>query len=136
MNARSDAEILRSSEDIGYVGGGYYNPSEEFLAIARQLSSPLIDWLSDGPHVELDLSAKPTYLMSELYRELTSKLRRDELLFGVYDNRRYKIAVFLVNEERMMDFERQVLTRKLRRIAFFALASRQAEVGLVREFVH
>lgn len=135
MIDRSDAEILRASRERGHVGGGYYDPPDEFLAMARRLGSPLIEWFSEGPEVELTLDGKPTYLIAQLFRELTSRIRRDELLFAVYDNRRYRMAVFVPTEERLMDFEQQIVTGKLRRVGFFALAARQAEVGLIREFV-
>jgi hypothetical protein len=135
MSGRSDAEILRSSLQCGYVGGGYYNPVTEFLAVARLITSPLIERLSGMSYVEVSMDGQPTFLIAGLFGELTSILRPDELLFGAYGRVRYPVAVFVPSEERLMDFEEQVASGKIRRLGFFAIDRKQARVGMTREFV-
>jgi hypothetical protein len=135
MNPRSDWQILRASLDAGYVGGGYYNPVDEFISRARGLRSKRLDTLSQGARgMAINESPHFTYVVANLYTELSSLLLTDERVFGVYARKHYSFSVLITGEERLMDFEVQVNAETLRRVGFFALNKHQANEGLRRVF--
>lgn len=132
---RSDSEILASSASSGYVGGGYYNPIDEFVKIARPLASDHLTGLLQDTNISQDDADRQTFVISRILGELLSLVAPDELVFAAYDKGRYTLAVYIVNEERLMDFEIQVSSGALKRVGFFGLARDRATEGLVREFV-
>jgi hypothetical protein len=134
MSLRSDLEILNSSLEAGYVGGGYYNPVDEFMQFARRVLSEKVEKYCSASTMSLTPEMKATYVVATVFREITASLKSDECFFAVYDTGKYRFAVLIPTEERLMDFETRVHDGGLRRYGFFALNRKQADVGLVRDF--
>jgi hypothetical protein len=122
------------STNAGYVGGGYYNPIDQFVDVARPLVSERLAELLKNPEMSLNAGDKPTYFVADIYAELQHLLLPGELLFAMYDKGNFKVAVYISGEERLMDFEVQVNSDMLRRCGFFAVYRNQADKGLTHEF--
>jgi hypothetical protein len=136
MTLRSDLDILQTSLSTGYTGGGYYNPVEECVAVGRLLTSPRLEELCKLPlRMSTDTDAEHTFHVAALYQELISLVARDEVVFPLYDTGRYKFAVYIYSEERLIDFEVRVAAGALKRCGFLALDREQANKGLRRDFV-
>jgi hypothetical protein len=136
MNSRSDAEIMRASLEESYVGGGYYNPVEEFMKVARRLESQILtNTFNDLSVMSIEGSAPPTFVVTSIYLRLRDLLDPDELLFGVYERPQYRFAVLIHREERLVDFESQVASDALTSYGFFGLGRSQATKGLMRVFL-
>ncbi len=135
MDRRSDYEIYIDSQQAGYVGGGYFNPIEEFYLVSRDLVSKTTKNLLS--HHEFDCNQKDvrTFYISNLFKDLQSLLLPNESLFGSYDKGDYKIAVFLRSEERLLDFEHQVIYGNINRIGFFGVDDQYVDKGLMQPFV-
>lgn len=136
MKLRSDKEIFDLTYSGGYLGGGYYNPINEFIRLAKPLNSNGIDHLlARFHHLEVDNDDNPTYYVAELFRELTLICERDELIFALYDKiGRYDFAVWITNEERLMDFEIQTKSGYITLCGFFTLPRNLAWEGVSRDF--
>lgn len=134
MNRRSDHDIFAASREAGYVGGGYYNPVDEFVHVARPLISDRLSDLCRNTEMSLNAGDEPTYLVGDIYTELQSLLLPGELLFAMYDKGKFKIAAYIHSEERLMDFEVQISSTLLVKCGFFAVERHKADKGLTREF--
>lgn len=134
MKPRSDFEIWQATTSPGYIGGGYYNPLEEFLDLARSLNSEALKKLSPLKSPMSVFAEESTFFVFHLYDELLSLTASQEMIFGVYDRGSYQFAVAIPNHERLMDFEVQVNQGTLVRRGFFALGRKEANVGLMRAF--
>ena len=134
MSVRSDWEILQASANAGYVGGGYYNPVNEFVETARPLSSARLAECCKSSVMSVSSDDKLTYVVATIFKELTSQIRPGEEIFAMYDTGNYRITVLIPGEERLMDFEVQVQSGKLTRCGFYALDREQANKGLARDF--
>ena len=132
MSPLSDRHIYVRGREHGYVGGGYYDPVEEFIRVARPLSSPELLEAMDDTDINLANSDLPTYVVETLYHAVKSLLGDDECAFGLYSLPNYQVAVFLTDEYRLMDFESQVAAGSARREGFFALTTEFADIGMTR----
>jgi hypothetical protein len=135
MKAHSDYELMISSLNAGYVGGGYYNPVDEFVRISRPLSSERLEGLLKSSEMSLVSGGEPTYFISNVYAELQSLIKSGEILFALYDKGKYKMSVYIHGEERLLDFEQQIQLGTLTRCGFFVVDYQNANEGLVREFI-
>lgn len=133
---RTDQEIWEAVQSRFDVGGGYYNPVNECLTVGRPLCDAAVEQLTSSVH-GLNVTtgeAAPTHYASSMFARLTSLLTPNELLFGVYARPDFSFAVYLFDEERLLQFEVQVADWKLERRSFLALNRDTATEGLEREF--
>lgn len=130
---RTDEEIVKSLNARAHVGGGYFNPVEGFLSVGRQLSTE-DPGLLPTYRMQQRNGGEPTYEISALWNALTDMLGADELLFGAYDRGSYWLAAHIVDEERLMEFELEVVAGRLRRKGYYALEFTTATAGLVTPF--
>ena len=131
---RSDYNIYKASQDAAYIGGDYYNPVEEFFEIARPLeSSKLMDLLEDQ-NLSLKENSLPSYIVASIFKELNALKNTGEYVFAAYDRGKYKIAAFIYNEERLMDFEAQAIGGNVKRVGYFAVKEKDANKGLSQDF--
>jgi len=131
---RSDADILRASEKRAYVGGGYYNPVCELEERARKICGTDLATLDVEERMAFEPYLDDTYFISTLLDALTRRVREGEILFGVYEGDQHRMAPYLYDHERLIEFERQVFQRVLRRRGFYAVEHELANRGLLREF--
>ncbi len=133
---RADSEILEASLAAAYVGGGYYNPVDEFQDQARPLTSERLSEITRcPPHLSTEVGTEPTFHVARLHQELLSLAAPDDTVFGMYDTGSYTFAVLITTETRLIEFELQVASGALERCGFFALHRHQASQGLARDFV-
>lgn len=127
----SDQEIRLRALDRPYIGGGYYNPPEDCLAVGRSVAIP-----SSLESVSLELD-EVTFGLAHAWDELTSQVRAGEYLFGIFERRLFKQdtlqAVLLADVERLSDFEFQVTAGSVRRVAYVAMTGAQARQGLLAD---
>lgn len=135
MRIRSDYKIFLDSLESGFAGGGYYNPVDEFFNVARPITSERLEELCKSTDMSLEMGNNATFFIATIHAELQSLLMSGEILFAIYEKVRYKIAVYISCEERLMDFEMQVRRGTLLRYGFFGLGEQQANEGLARESV-
>lgn len=135
MTTRNDYQIHLAASGRAHVGGGYFNPVEDFDRVARTL---VTDDATAGNGLPMVLNmgsdGAPTYYIATQYDRMTGMLREGELLFGAYFRGDYWFAVYLPDEERLLEFEEQVLSGLLVRRGFFAVAANEATRGLATEF--
>lgn len=130
---RSDLEILEASKGRADVGGGYYNHVCELEERGRKICGPDLGEISIEERMHLEPYLDDTYFIATLLDALTQRLSETELLFGVYENDRYRMAPYLYDPERTIEFERQVFSLALKRRGFYAIEHNQADRGLVRD---
>jgi ribose 1,5-bisphosphokinase PhnN len=130
---RSDYEIMVSAEDGAHVGGGYYNPVSELKSTAETIV--LHESVANTHGLNLTRNGKPTYKIALLFRELSRSLGPSQVLFGIYDRGRYRIAPYINDEERLFSFEEQVADGVISRIAYLAIDAEHADEGLMRDFL-
>jgi hypothetical protein len=129
---RTDHEILESWDERFDVGGGYFNPVSALDKLGEVIT--VASSLSDVQGINLLNEGEPTYIVARLFRELSGRLRDDQYLFAVYDRGSFRLAPYLYDEERLLNFEEQVADGALRRIAFMAVEHAVADEGLKRDF--
>ena len=129
-NKRTDYQILVASEARGHVGGGYFNPIEEFVRIARPLSSTTLISLCDVSLLTADSEASDSYFVASLFSEICRLVEPTELAFGLYDTGRFRVAARILDEERLSEFEERVARWELDRVGFFGVPRAEAEAGL------
>ncbi len=132
---RSDRAIWLSVQARFDVGGGYYNPPEECVEIGRPLAfDDLTQRLTGHPDIVVTTEEPQTFHTVALWRTARSHLSEGEVLMGVYRNETHLFAVFIFDEERLLQFEIQVADWIVQRIGFYALQRTQADLGLMREY--
>lgn len=134
MKILSDHEVFNASLEVGYIGGGYFNPVEEFIAVSRPLTSEKLKNLLFDSEMNLEAHGEPTFFISNIYSELLTLISPREFLFGLYDNGKYKVAILVRSKERLMDFEFQVLSGRILRCGFYGVDENAAKLGLRRVF--
>ena len=130
---RSDYEIMLSADDRAYVGDSYYNPVSELKSTAEVI--PIDESVANVRGLNLTGNSEPTYKISMLFRELSRSLGPSQVLFGLYDRGKYKMAPYIYDEERLFNFEEQVADGSISRIAYLAVDADHADEGLQRDFL-
>jgi len=82
----------------------------------------------------LTSASPPTFAFTSLMHSLHVQVKADELLFGAYQTRHYRLAPYLFDVERLSDFEARVQTGSLARVGFFAVKRVDGERGLATPF--
>lgn len=134
MNRRSDLQIQRSSVERGSFGGGYFNPVDDFFCCARPLQPTTKARIREIERIDFLGDSSGSYLIADLFHEMRGLLRSDEVFFAAYEIGRYRVAVHIVDEERLIDFEIRVASREIERLAFYGLQRVNADIGLKRGF--
>ena len=130
MIRRTDLQIQVSSIERGSFGGGYFNPVSDFFCVARPLRSQTAMRLCDAKLLDVLIDGSDSYAVAKLFHEMQELLRSDESLFGAYDIGGYRVAVHIVDEERLIDFELRVANFEIERLAFYGLKRSDADIGL------
>ncbi len=133
-NPKSDLEILQASEGMAYVGGGYYNPVCELEERGRKICGHSLEDIGVTQQMHLEPYLDDTFFIATLLDELTRRLKENELLFGAYENEKFRTAVYIHSHERLIEFERQVLESVLKRRGYYGVDHDQANRGLMRDF--
>jgi len=129
---RSDQELVIASDAGPDVGGGYFNPPDQLLASCRLLDLGVFS--TQMGSVRLRPGEAPSYVLSALYKHLSSQLGSSEILFAVYQRSLFCMAPYIYSAERLSDFERQVACGSLSRAGFYAVPKDFANEGLRRDF--
>jgi hypothetical protein len=127
---RTDSEIRRDALELPDVGGGYYEPAEECMALGRKLIT------SDALSRVNFADGADSLALEPGWDELCSQLEKSEYLFGIYLRRQFNVdrlqAVQIANIERLSDFEFQVAEGGITLLAYVALGEPQATIGALR----
>lgn len=133
-NPKSDMEILQTSEEMAYVGGGYYNPVCELEERGRKICGSSLEDIEVKEQMHLEPYLDDTFFIATLLDALTQRLEENELLFGLYESDKFRMAAYIHSPERLIEFERQVLQSLLKRRGYYGVDHDQANKGLMRDF--
>lgn len=131
---RSDLEILHANEQMPDFGGSYYNPVCDLEEHGRKICNASLEPLGIKEEMNLEPYLDDTYFISTLLSELSKRIKENEIIFGIFENDRFRMAPFIYSPERLIDFERQVIERLLRRRGYYAINEERANRALRNEF--